>query len=196
MKKELDEEFEEDEEENEEEAEESELEEELEKSDEPKLDLDFNNLDFSQFTPFVDADSSSPVLESIESRIDRPGFVQIGTGSRVSESSSSSESGRDDTYLLSQSGDDGPKYLQPGGTETNIKRVDVQSIGRDVGGFNIPQPGNFFISSESDFQSTNVEQVGMQPGRIDLQNIGRQNPLGVPEKKYEEHKKYEFEPPK
>lgn len=191
MKKELEEEFEEDEEENEEGAEESELEEELEKPDEPTLDLNFNNLDFSQFTPFVDADSSSPVLESIESRIDRPGFVQTGFGASQSELGLG-ESGKD-TYIPSQGGDDGPKYLQPGGTETNIKRVDVQSIGRDIGGFNIPQPGNFFISSESDFQSTNVEQGGMQPGRVDMQKIGRQNPLERKEVKYEEHKKYEFD---
>ena len=195
MKKELDEEFEEDEEENEEEAEESELEESLILKG-PKLDLDFNNLDFSQFTPFVDSDSSSPVLENIESRIDRPGFVQTGFGPGVSADSSNSESGRD-TYITSQGGDDGPKYIQSEGeVGTNVGRVDIQNLGRGSGGFNIPQPGNFFISSESDFQSTNVEHTGMQPGRVDMQNIGRQNPLEVQEKKYEEHKKYEFEHPK
>ena len=197
MKKELDEDLEEDEEENEEEAEESEFKEELEKSDEPTLDLDFNNLDFSQFTPFVDADSGSPVLESIESRIDRPGFVQMGTGSGVSGSSLDSGSGRDDTYLPDQSGGDGPKYIQSEGeVGTNVGRVDMQNLGRGVGGFNIPQSGNFFITSEQGFQSRNVEQVGMQPERIDLQNVGRKNPLEREEKKYEEHKKYEFDPSK
>jgi len=158
MKKELDEELEEDEEENEEEAEESELEEELEKPDEPILDLNFNNLDFSQFTPFVDTDSSSPVLESIESRIDRPGFVQTGFGASQSESGLG-ESGKD-TYIPSQENDNGPKYIQSEGeVGTNVRRVDMQNLGRGVGGFNIPQSGNFFISSESDFQSRNVEEI-------------------------------------
>ena len=188
-----DEDLEEDEEENEKESEESELEESLILK-EPKLDLDFNNLDFSQFTPSIqNIESNSPVLESIESRIYRPGFVQMGTGSGVSESSLGSGNGRD-TYIPSQGGDNGPKYIQSEGeVGTNVGRVDMQSLGRGVGGFNIPQPGNFFISSESDFQSRNVEQIGMQPERVDLQNIGRKNPLEAQEKKYGEHKKYEFE---
>ena len=90
-----DEDLEEDEKENEEEAEESKLEESLILKG-PKLDLDFNNLDFSQFTPSIqNIESNSPVLESIESRIDRPGFVQMGTGSEVSESSPNNVGGRD-----------------------------------------------------------------------------------------------------
>ena len=191
-----DEDLEEDEKENEEEAEESKLEESLILKG-PKLDLDFNNLDISQFTPSIqNIESNSPVLESIESRIDRPGFVQMGTGSEVSESSLGSGNGRD-TYIPSQGGDNGPKYIQSEGeVGTNVGRVDMQSLGRGVGGFNIPQPGNFFISSESDFQSRNVEHVGMQPGRVDMKDIGRKNPLEAQEKKYEEHKKYEFEHPK
>ena len=201
MKKGLDEEStieetEDSEEEIEEETEESGLEEPL-TLEEPKLNFNFNNLNFSQFTPPVETISGgSPVLESIESRIDRPGFVQMGTGSGVSESSPNNVGGRD-TYIPSQGGDDGPKYIKSEGeVGTNVGRVDMQSLGRGVGGFNIPQPGNFFISSESDFQSRNVEHVGMQPGRVDMKDIGRKNPLEAQEKKYEEHKKYEFERPK
>ena len=205
MKKELEEEFEEDLEENEESDDEEEIEEDKESEEEsrvkelpiskkPILDINFNNLDFSQFTPSVETISNgSPSLESIESRIDTPGFVSLGNASSQSESNLSASVG--ETYLTSQgqdSGESGVKYLQSGGeTKTNIQRVDMQNIGRDVGGFNVQQPGNLFISSESDFQSRNVEQVGMQPERIDMQNLGRKNPLEREEIKYEDQKKYE-----
>ena len=187
--------FEEDEKEIEEEVEESGLEESLVLK-EPTLNLDFNNLNFDQFTPSIRTmDSGSPVLESIESRIDSPGFVQMGTVSSQSESRLGESSG--DTYIPSQGGDDGPKYIESGGEiRTDIGRVDMQKLGRDVGGFNTSQPQNFFVSSESEFQSTNVEHTGMQPGRIDFQNIGRQNPLEIEERKYDEPPKYEFEPSK
>ncbi|MCH9029582.1 MAG: DUF559 domain-containing protein, partial [Bacteroidetes bacterium] len=90
------------------------------------------------------------------------------------------------------SGDNGPKYLQPGGEETNIERIDTQNIGRDVGGLNVSQLKNFFISSESDFQPRN-EHIGMQPERVDVQNVGRKNPVETEEVKYEEVKKYDEE---
>jgi len=200
MKKELDEELEEDlekiddleEVEEDEEEEKSKLEWQL-VSEEPALNLDFNTLDFSQFTSSVGTiDSGSPILENIESRIDTPGFVSMGTSSFQSGSTLDSSGG--DTYLTSQgqgSGDDGVKYIQSGGElKTNVERVDMQSLGRDVPGLNIPQPGNFFISSESGVQPRN-EHVGMQPERVDMQNIGRKNPLEREKVKYDESKEYE-----
>jgi len=203
MKKELDEEaIEEDDEEDEAEEEleedgdeETEIKE-LPISKKPISDIDFNNLDFSQFTPSVrEINSTSPSLENIESRMDRPMFIPTGSRSGVSAGSSSSGSGRDDTYLPNQPGDNGPKYLESGGEiKTNVQRVDMQNIGRDVGALNGQKPENFFVSSESNFQSRNVEQVGMQPERVDMQNIGRKNPLEREEIKYEDQKKYEIEP--
>jgi len=177
----------------EEEDEESEIEE-IPLSKKPISDIDFNNLDFSQFTPSVGeiSNSTSPSLESIESRIDTPGFVSMGNFS--SQSGSNLESSGGDTYLTSQGQGDGGsevKYIQSAGDiKTNLERVDMQTLGRDVGGLNIPQPGNFFISSEPGGQPRN-EHVGMQPERLDIQNIGRKNPLEREELKYEDQKKYE-----
>lgn len=199
MKKELDEELEEDSDEEDSEEEESEGDEEFEPEEplileEPKIDLNlnFNELDFSQFTPSIETTSDgSPVLESIESRIDTPGFVQMGTASFQSEQGVG-ESGRD-TYMPSQDSGEGPKYIQSeGGAETNVGRVDMRDIGRNFGILNISRPDNFFISSESDFQSGAVERTGMPPERVDFRKVGMDNPLEIEERKYAKHEKYEF----
>jgi hypothetical protein len=169
-------------------------------SEKTKTKINLENLDSDQFTPSlrVVSDKGSPSLESIESRIDRPGFVQMGTGSGVSGSSlSPGGGGGDDTYIPGKAEDGGPKYISSGGeVKTNVRNVDMQSLGRNVGNMPVVNQEDFFVSSQPKFQSGNVEQVGMQPERVDLQNLGRKNPLEIEERKYEGNTKYEFERPK
>lgn len=145
--------------------------------------------DFSDFVPRAEMfEGASPVLEEIANAEDvvGPKFVQVGLAGPSGAVSGGASNG-EPTYIPSGGGNE-PTYVAS--TEQIYKApeaIDMAEIGRGPAAV-VPTQEVFFQSAAPQIESQNQERINVQAERVDMQNIGRQNPI---EAAKEEYKKYD-----
>jgi len=139
----------------------------------------------------VDEDSS-PVLERIAGQQAGPRFIPRGIRQTTGSASGTTSNGDETTYLTTSQSENGPTYV--GSSEQIYKTPDnviVEEAGRGpIKQFNVPGQEAFIRHAHAqNFESSGVERISARPERIDMQAVGRENPVEVEKEKY---KKYDF----
>jgi hypothetical protein len=164
-----------------------------------KEGLNVNSLNLSNFVPqqvSLDAGAESPVLERMALRETGPVFV--GTMPQGVSSQGKKENGEGDgvRYLPAQDQNEGPKYIESDSRiTTQPARINTVSLGREnplrqnSQNFQRANQQEFFerFSEGRSFGSPSVEKT-WQTERFDVSQAGREDPLKVEKKEYEQYR--------
>jgi len=165
-------------------------------------EFDFRGIDFQTFQgQRLNQEDASPVLEAIANagEIAGPRFVRVGLAGN-SGGATVGRNGEDNgaTYIPTNAQNGEPKYIES--SEQIYKApevVDVMEVGRKgVNQFSMPEQGAFFQPSrEANSEQQSFERISTRPERVDMQTMGRQNPVEAEKEKYQKydlHKKSSY----
>lgn len=165
--------------------------------EETEDEFDLNNFNFQTFEPAstvnIGDTESSPVLEAITGEMPGPRFVRVGSVGGTSEAGTLGRNEDDNgaTYIPTAEQNGEPKYIES--SEQIYKTpemVDMGEVGRrGVNEFDVPDQGAFFQRTVGPSESQSVERV-RRPERVDLQTLGRQNPVEAEKEKYQKYDLY------